>query len=302
MSQRWPAQGSGTGTTSMQATLASNSLSSPTRRLFANAASSESDSRQDPEARGQAGETETERTGAEKHAGTEGTEPDKADGAKSAGAEDTESAQSSPDTEGAATDSAEAAAAESAKGEEKPKLSPLEQLQKEKEELEKKAGEKQHEFLLALADFENEKRRMEKELANKRAYASMGFAREVVGVFDKLESIQLRPPPASDKEPDNVDSFCEGIALTRDIFQKALDKFGCERLTVEPGTPFSATQHESVKEIITAEQDLPDQSVAEVISPGWTFKASNVKFTSDVLRKAKVAVVKRGPATPPSPP
>jgi len=109
-------------------------------------------------------------------------------------------------------------------------------------------------------------------------------------VFEELDEVTIGQREDS---AECIETLREGVVLTRDIFLKTLEKFGCERQIAERGSPYSSLEQESVKEVDVAE--LPADVVAEVLTPGWS-------FNSKVLQKAKVAVVKSGPPTPPAPP
>lgn len=185
----------------------------------------------------------------------------------------------------------EAEAKEEAEVAKEPELSPAQKLQKELEELTKKAAEKQNQVLLKLAEFENEKKKNQKIMKQRETVALSGFAREMTAVFEELDETTRIGQTA--ESPECVETLREGVVLTRDIFQNTLVKFGCQRENAEPGSPYKSQEQECVKEVESA--DLDADVVAEVISPGWT-------FDGQVLRKAKVAVVKAGPPTPPAPP
>lgn len=177
------------------------------------------------------------------------------------------------------------------KAAEKPELSPAEKLQQELEDFTKKAAEKQHQVLLKLAEFENEKKKNQKILKQRETLVLSGFAREMVAVYEELDEVTKLGQ--SEDPIECVETLREGVVLTRDIFLKTLEKFGCERQIAERGSPYSSLEQESIKEVEMA--DLPADAVAEVLTPGWS-------FDSKVLQKAKVAVVQSGPPTPPAPP
>lgn len=233
---------------------------------------------------------ESEPREAEKASSSEG-DAEKAGSAssesKAAAAEDAEKA----DEDGAKGEAKEEKGAEEKAPEEEAKLSPAAKLQKELEELTKKASEKQHQVLLKLADFENEKRSNQKIVKQRETLTMSNFSREMITVFEELD--EATKIGQSQDSPECVETLREGVELTRDIFLKTLEKFGCQRQTVERGSPYNSLEQESVKEVEVA--DLPADVVAEVLAPGWS-------FDSKVLQKAKVAVTKSGPPTPPAPP
>lgn len=165
-------------------------------------------------------------------------------------------------------------------------LSPMERLQVELEELQETSRKKKQELLLALADFENNKKKYMKERETRRRYASVNFATRMVAVYSEFEELPAlnRLEPAQEGSP--VLALQEGVSLTRDLFAAAMDKSNVEKLSVEASTPVVNTRHEVVGSI---PGDGPEGSIAEVIEAGWVMDLRSQK--PQVLRKAKVKTV-----------
>ncbi|CAE8618952.1 unnamed protein product, partial [Polarella glacialis] len=73
-----------------------------------------------------------------------------------------------------------------------------------------------------------------------------------------------------------------------------MDRFGVSPLLADVGDPFVAARHESVGSADSS--DLPENSVAEIVQPGWILDAQSPKPV--VLRRATVKLAKHGPKVP----
>lgn len=173
--------------------------------------------------------------------------------------------------------------------------SPRELLLREHEELQAKVKAEKHELLLALADFENNKKRHNRDREARKRNALLKFATSVVEVYDQFDALAHLEDKAK-----HLSEACqrlqEGIALTRDLYRTNLEKFDVLPLEPAPGEPFVPARHESVGPVEAPK--LPANSVAEVVKPGWVFEPNSAKPV--VLRKAQVKVARHGPDTPPS--
>ncbi|MGI9211160.1 MAG: nucleotide exchange factor GrpE [Methylococcaceae bacterium] len=91
------------------------------------------------------------------------------------------------------------------------------------------------------AEFENYKRRTEKDLQNAHKYALERFAKELLSVMDSLElGIQ-----ASTSSQPEVEKLREGMELTLKQLSAAFEKFGV--LTIDPlGEKFNPDQHQAM--------------------------------------------------------
>mmetsp|Transcript_124172 Transcript_124172/g.247413 ORF Transcript_124172/g.247413 Transcript_124172/m.247413 type:complete len:338 (+) Transcript_124172:110-1123(+) len=218
-------------------------------------------------------------------------------------------AEATADSTNEASDSGQAGAPEdtAASGkanaaEEQPKApseTPEERLECEVAELQEKVRSKKNNLLLALADFENEKKRHAKERESRRRKAVVNFAGKMVEIYTEFD---LRFKASDTKETaalsDSCKSLQEGVDLTVNLHKSTLERFGVEQFSVEPGQPFVGARHESLGSIEC--EDLAVNSVAEQVQPGWHLKEGTL--APSVLRKAQVRTVRQGPESPPPPP
>jgi len=178
---------------------------------------------------------------------------------------------------------AEAKAAEAEAEVEVEELSPIERLNQELEELQDKSRAKKKELLLGLADFQNNNKKSMKERESRRRSATANFARRMVDVYDEFEELPAFNREVVKEEGSPVLALQEGVSLTRQLFNSALEKSNIERLSVELGSPVVNARHEIVG---STSGDGAKDSIAEVIADGWVMDLRS--SAPQVLRKAKV--------------
>lgn len=157
-------------------------------------------------------------------------------------------------------------------------ISPLEQqLAAIQEEL---ATAKQ-DVLYAHAETQNVRRRMEKELADARAYASTAFARDMLSVADNLGRA-LDSIPAELREDDKFKSLVVGLEATGRELESIFRKNGIERIAAL-GMPLDPNQHQAMVEMPSDEEP---GTIVQEMQAGYTIKER-------LLRPALVGVAKK---------
>ncbi|MFC4291697.1 nucleotide exchange factor GrpE [Sphingorhabdus arenilitoris] len=149
-------------------------------------------------------------------------------------------------------------------------------------ELENKLAEAQQEILYAKADTQNVRRRMEKEIADARAYAATGFARDILSVSDNL-SRALESIPAELREDEKMKGLVIGLEATGRELESVFTKNGITRIAAM-GLPLDPNQHQAMVEIPSADAE-PGTIVAEM-QAGYMIK-------DRLLRPAMVGVAKK---------
>jgi len=141
------------------------------------------------------------------------------------------------------------------------------------EELLKAAEEK---YLRTYADFENIKKRLEKEKYTAIDYASEKFAKDLLPVIDALEmALQI-----DDKE--QFDKVKEGVQLTLNNLLDVFAKHDIKPVEHEEG--FDPNIHEAVMQVASDEHD--DNAVVMVMQKGY-------KYKERVLRPSLVSINKK---------
>jgi molecular chaperone GrpE len=136
-------------------------------------------------------------------------------------------------------------------------------------------------ILYARAETQNLRRRMEKDIADARAYAATGFARDILSVYDNL-SRALAAIPEDLREDDKLKSLITGIEATGREIDKVFASHGISRIAAT-GLPLDPNQHQAMLEVPSA--DVEPGTVVQELQAGYMIK-------DRLLRPAMVAVAK----------
>jgi molecular chaperone GrpE len=152
----------------------------------------------------------------------------------------------------------------------------LERLQQALSESEERAKSHWEQYLRAVADLDNVRKRAQREIESANRYAVERLAQELLPVRDSLE-LAVQNAGRSD-----VASLKSGQEATLALLAKALEKFGVRAIDPQ-GEPFDPDRHEAMmtQESATAEPN----SVLQVIQPGY-------ELNGRLLRPARVIVAK----------
>lgn len=136
--------------------------------------------------------------------------------------------------------------------------------------------------LYARADTQNVRRRMEKDIADARAYAATGFARDILSVSDNL-SRAIDSVPQELREDDKFKGLVAGIEATMRELDKVFSQHGITRIASK-GLPLDPNQHQAMLEIPTDEHE--PGTVVQEMQAGYMIK-------DRLLRPAMVGVAKK---------
>lgn len=148
--------------------------------------------------------------------------------------------------------------------------------------LQEELAEAKQEVLYAKAETQNVRRRLEKDIADTRAYAATGFARDILSVSDNL-SRALEAIPAELREDDKLKGFIAGIEATAREIDKVFGQHGISRIAAM-GLPLDPNQHQAMMEIPTTEAE--PGTIVQEMQPGYMIK-------DRLLRPAMVGVAKK---------
>lgn len=123
------------------------------------------------------------------------------------------------------------------------------------------------------ADFENFRKRTEREMDMLVRTANEGLVSRLLPVLDDLDAAGASLRGKAGK----------GLAMLRDNLLRALREAGLEEIPAA-GTPFDPYLHECLH--LVTDPDAPDGIVKEVVRKGY-------RFQTRVLRPAQVVVVKK---------
>lgn len=146
-------------------------------------------------------------------------------------------------------------------------------LEKAREE----AKDLQDRLLRLAAEFENFKKRMQRERETAMKYAEEGLLRELLPTIDNLERAIEQGRNAGE-----VAGLLEGVEMTITGLRNTLEKFGLKPVD-GVGQPFDPNLHEAL--VMEASQTVPPNTILQEYQKGYMFK-------DRLLRAAKVVVSK----------
>lgn len=155
----------------------------------------------------------------------------------------------------------------------------IEKLARELEQKTKEAAAANEKYLRAYADFENYRKRMQRDIADFRKYANEQFALELLTVVDHM-GLALKHAGESGE---TVQGMQQGVELVYKQLRDVLEKIGVRQFAAE-GEPFDPTRHDAMMQVVTDE--VPENTVVQVMQDGYLYHEK-------VLRHAKVGVSKR---------
>ncbi len=135
-----------------------------------------------------------------------------------------------------------------------------------------------------LADFENFRRRVEREREGISRHARAAMLRELLPILEAFRSARDALAHLADSDP-----VRRGLELLDREWSTFLKHEGVEPIA-EPGRPFRSDEAEAVGEA-PAGAGRPDGTVVEVVQQGY-------RFYGGLLRPAKVVVAREATPTP----
>ncbi|GBF33603.1 heat shock protein GrpE [Desulfocucumis palustris] len=139
--------------------------------------------------------------------------------------------------------------------------------------LRRELAEEKNRHLRTLADFDNYRKRVEREAEAGSLRGKKELVRDLLSVLDIFERV---PAQIQDEE------IRRGLLLVQRQLRDTLDRHGLERVE-SLGRPFDPAGHEGVGYVQS--NTCPPGHVAEELSPGY-------RFGNELLRPARVLVVK----------
>ncbi|KJV65684.1 nucleotide exchange factor GrpE [Ehrlichia muris] len=132
----------------------------------------------------------------------------------------------------------------------------------------------QNQFRLAVADKENVKRIMQKNIDDTSVYAISNFARDLLSSCDNLET--------SLKNLKEDDSIHTGVLMTYKELLNTLERHNITR--IDPiGEKFNPQFHKAVSQMTDNEKD--DNTILHVVQPGYIIKDKLLRAASVIISK-----------------
>lgn len=155
----------------------------------------------------------------------------------------------------------------------------LEEVESEIDKLKAEINALEDKYARVHADFDNIKKRLEREKYQALEYAQEKFAKDLIPVIDALE-MAAKAADGVDADPKELlEKVQEGVALTLKQFLSTLEKHGVVPVSEEE--PFDPNVHHAVQQV-----DSPEHESGEIVS---TFQ-KGYKYKERTLRDAMVVI------------
>jgi molecular chaperone GrpE len=152
----------------------------------------------------------------------------------------------------------------------------LETLEKTIEDQQKQIDEYKNRWYRAQADFDNFRKRTQKEIQDIHLYAGEQLIKDILPVVDNFER-------AMDSIEDREGPIYKGIQLIYQQLKKVLEKYDVKEIDAQ-GKTFDPRFHEAVMQVES--QEYENDTVIEVLQKGYLFHTK-------VIRPSMVKVAKK---------
>lgn len=144
---------------------------------------------------------------------------------------------------------------------------------------------KQDQYLRAVAETENVRRRLEREKEDTAKYAIAKFAKDILSVGDNFQrAIAAVPKDAVETDP-ALKTLLDGVVLAERDYKTVLERHGV-RVVDPAGQPFNPHHHQAMME--QEDTSVPTGTVLQVYQVGYL-------LDDRCLRPAMVVVSRGGP-------
>ena len=143
----------------------------------------------------------------------------------------------------------------------------IQELQQQNSELERK-------LMYMVAEYDNAKKRFERELDDANKFAISKFAKDAVKIYDVLFTAIEHANPEADKV------LYDGVKMTIGEFDTMFERIGMVQIAPQVGERFDHNKHEAISRMPS---ELEIGSIVQVIRPGY-------ELNGRLLRAAMVVV------------
>jgi len=141
----------------------------------------------------------------------------------------------------------------------------------ELEKVRAEANEWKDKYLRAHADFENTKKRLNKDKAIAISYANESFSKDILAVMDSFDQALLAISKAEEEMGDKsevIDKMKEGINLTYEQLKKILEKNSITEIKSEG--EFDPNLHQVIMQVDSDEHE--DGHIVQIMQKGYMIK------------------------------
>ena len=154
----------------------------------------------------------------------------------------------------------------------------LETVRQSLEEANRKAGDYYDQLLRLKAEFDNYRKRMEREKSDARRWGKEEIVLRLVSLMDVMEQAEL----AAHRAPD-IKAVIFGLDMLYGEFKRLLKEEGLEEVPALEGEPYDHNLQEAVE---TVESDGAEGRILNVLQKGYRFHGA-------LFRPARVKISKK---------
>ena len=129
----------------------------------------------------------------------------------------------------------------------------IQELQQQNSELERK-------LMYMIAEYDNAKKRFERELDDANKFAVSKFAKDAVKIYDVLFTAIEHANPEADKV------LYDGVKMTIGEFDTMFERIGMVKIAPQVGERFDHNKHEAISRVPS---ELEIGAIVQVIRPGY---------------------------------
>ncbi len=157
-------------------------------------------------------------------------------------------------------------------------------------ELEAQLAEAKDQWIRAVADAQNARRRAKLDVEEAHKFAVTRFAKDVLSVGDNLGRALQALPAGGEGLDDRLKGVVQGVEATQRELQAVLERNGVKKIDAQD-KPFDPNLHQAVAQVPDASR--PNNTVAQVYQDGYV-------ISDRLLRAAMVVVATGGPSATPA--
>lgn len=131
----------------------------------------------------------------------------------------------------------------------------------------------------AMADLENYRRRMQREMEEDRRYSALPVLKALLPAFDGLDRAV-----AAAAQSRNADELIQGIEITLRQLEAAMNGFGARSIEAV-GQPFDPNLHEAISQMVS--QDVPPMTVLQDVERGYVLHDRVVRPSKVIVARAE---------------
>jgi len=159
----------------------------------------------------------------------------------------------------------------------------LEKLEVDNKKLVEERDEIKDKYKRSLAETENVRNRMQKQISDAKIFGIQGFCKDLLEVADILEKAVEATPKDNMSSNQELKDLFDGLTMTETQLLKVFGKHGLTRVDPAAGDKFDPNLHEALFQLPVPDKE--NNTVAVVTQKGFALNGRT-------LRAAKVGVVK----------